>query len=63
MGNWFTSIVVWLFSIGGAFIILIGIGAIFGYLEEKNWVKHEWQVGLILLIIALSIIALAKLIK
>jgi uncharacterized membrane protein len=63
MGNWFTSIFGWLFSIGGAIIILIGIGAIFGYLEEKNLVKHEWQAGLILLIIALCILALANLIN
>ena len=56
------QIVSYLFSIVGAFIVLIGISTIFGYLNEKNFIKHEWQVGLILLIIALSIISLAKLI-
>ena len=56
------QIVSYLFSIIGAVIVLIGIGTVLGYLEEKNLIKHEWQVGLILLIIALSIIALAKLI-
>lgn len=59
MGN----IVLSLFSIVGAFIILIGIGTIVNWLEEKNLVKHDWQVGLISIIIALSIVALAILIK
>ena len=57
------EILSYLFSIIGAVIILVGIGAIFGYLEEKNLVKHKWQIGLVLLIIALSLISLAGLIN
>ena len=57
------KIILYLFSIVGAFIILIGIGTIIDYLDKKNCVKHEWQVGLILLVIALSVIALAEIIK
>ena len=52
-----------IFSIVGAFIILIGIGTIIEWLENKNLVKHTWQASLVLLIIALSIIALATIIK
>ena len=50
----------WLFATIGAFVIVIGIGTIIGYLENKNFIKRTWQASLILLIIALSIIALAK---
>ena len=57
------KIILYVLSIIGAFIILIGIASIIDYLDKKNCVKHEWQVGLILLIIALSIVALAILIK
>ncbi len=53
----------WLFATIGAFIIVIGIGTIIGYLEDKKFIKHTWQAGFILLIIALGIIALSKLIK
>ena len=56
------KILLYLLSIVGAIIILIGIGTIIEWLENKNLVKHTWQAGLIFLIIALSIIALAKII-
>jgi uncharacterized membrane protein HdeD (DUF308 family) len=54
------EIISYLFSIVGAFIVLLGIGSIISYLDKKNCVKHGWQAGLILLVIALGIIALAN---
>ena len=57
------KIILYLLSIFGAFIILIGIASIIGYLDKKNCIKHEWQAGFVLLIIALSIISLAILFK
>ena len=61
--EWYIKMIFYIFSIVGAFIVLIGIASIIGYLDKKNCIKHKWQVGLILLIIALGVIALANIIQ
>jgi uncharacterized membrane protein HdeD (DUF308 family) len=57
------EIILHLLSIVGAFVVVIGIASVIGYVDQKKWIKHNWQIGLVSLIIALSVVALASLIK
>lgn len=56
-GNLARKMLLFPFYIIGAIIILMGIGEVIRYLNEKNFIKHTWQVGLIFIILVISIIA------
>ena len=59
-GQKIENILLFPFCIIGAIIIIVGIFEIVGYFYEKNCIKQTWQGCFIFLILALSIIALAK---
>ena len=59
VGEKIEKILLFPFDVIGAVIILIGIGTIIQYFDEKNYIKHTWQGVLTFLILALSIIVLA----
>lgn len=58
-GNWVRNLILSPFYIIGAITILVGIGEVISYLDNKNCFKQTWQGILIFIILAFSIIALA----
>ena len=47
------------FYIIAGLTILVGMGEVIGYFQEKNYIKQTWQVVLVFIVLVFSIIALA----